>query len=355
MRIHQLVPTLEPGAVGGHIIELQRLTADLGVAGEVFAEHLRMGPGVGRDFRDYGRSVPARPGDVLLYHMAIGSSVADFAATRPEPLVVDHHNLTPVSYFAAWEPAVVHGIAWGRHQLAALAPRAALGIADSSYNEVELRDLGYTPTAVAPILLDTSVFDGVADEAALDRLRVDEPVWLFVSRVAPNKCQHDLVKGFAAHQRAYGGGGRLRIVGASSSDRYVRAIHDLVEALGLVGRVELVGGVSEAEKVAHFRAADVYVSASEHEGFSVTLVEAMHHGVPVVAYASTAVPETLGAGGLCLPSKSPPVLAAAVQRVLTDRGLADALVAAGTERLAAFDLAVTRARMVDALAPVLDR
>ena len=353
MAVHQLVPTLEPGAVGGHALEIQRLTRDMGVGGEIFAEHLRMGPGIGRDFRDYGRGVPARPGDVLLYHMAIGSSVADFAAARAERLVVDHHNLTPASWFAAWEPPVVHGIAWGRNQLAQLATRAALGIADSAFNERELMELGYAPTTVVPILLDTSRFDVEVDEAAVDRLATDDDVWLFVSRVAPNKCQHDLIKAFAAHQRAYGARARLRIVGGSSSDRYVQALRDLIDALDLGDRVELVGSVTDAEKVAHFRTADVYVSASEHEGFSVTLLEAMHHGVPIVAYASTAVPETLGRGGLCLPSKSPATLAAAVERVVRAGDLGAELVAAGRRRLADFDLAVTRQRMADALAPLL--
>lgn len=353
MAVHQLVPTLEPGAVGGHILEIQRLTREMGVGGEIFAEHLRMAPGTGRDFRDYGRSVKAHAGDVLLYHMAIGSTVADFAAGRPETLVVDHHNITPASWFVAWEPAAVHGVAWGRHQLAALAGRSALGIADSAYNERELVELGYASTTVVPILLDASSFDAEVDDAALERLTTDEDVWLFVSRIVPNKCQHDLIKAFAAHQRAYGTPARLRIVGYPASERYVQALHALVDALDLRDRVEIIPSATPGEKIAHYRTADVYVSASEHEGFSVTLLEAMHHGVPVVAYASTAVPETLGDGGLCLPSKAPSVLAAAVDRVARDRALRAALVDAGRRRVADFDLAVTRTRMADALARVL--
>jgi len=351
--VHQLVPTLEPGAVGGHVLEIQRVTRDMGVEGEIFAEHLRMGPGVGRDFRDYGRSVRAQPGDVLLYHVAIGSSVADFAAARRETLVVDHHNITPASWFVAWEPAVVHGVSWGRHQLASLADRTTLGIADSGYNERELVDLGYRRTTVVPILLDLAGFDAQVDEAALDRLTTDDDVWLFVSRLAPNKCQHDLVKAFAAHQRAYGTKARLRLVYGSAVEPYERAMHQLIDALDLRDRVEMVGRVTDGEKMAHFRAADVYVSASEHEGFSVTLVEAMHHGVPVVAYGSTAVPETLGDGGLCLPSKAPLVLAAAAERVARDRALHGELVEAGRRRVQDFDLSVTRPRMVDALSSVL--
>jgi glycosyltransferase involved in cell wall biosynthesis len=92
-------------------------------------------------------------------------------------------------------------------------------------------------------------------------------------------------------------------------------------------------------------AADVYVSTSDHEGFGVTLLEAMHHGLPVVAYGSSAVPETMGDGGICLPTKEASTVAAAVHRVLTDRELHQRVVAAGHRRVAAFDLSVTSARL----------
>jgi glycosyltransferase involved in cell wall biosynthesis len=44
--------------------------------------------------------------------------------------------------------------------------------------------------------------------------------------------------------------------------------------------------------------ADAYVSLSEHEGFCVPLVEAMAADVPVLAYASSVIPETLGGAGV---------------------------------------------------------
>ena len=65
--IHQFVPTLEPGAVGAHALEVKRLCDELGIESTTFAEHVReVWSAHGRDFRDYGRTVPARPGDVLL-------------------------------------------------------------------------------------------------------------------------------------------------------------------------------------------------------------------------------------------------------------------------------------------------
>jgi glycosyltransferase involved in cell wall biosynthesis len=92
--------------------------------------------------------------------------------------------------------------------------------------------------------------------------------------------------------------------------------------------------------------ADVFVSASEHEGFGAPLAEAMGHGVPVVAYAAAAVPETLGQAGLLLPDKSPSLFAAAVGRVLADSALARAMSAAGRARVSEFDLAASQQAFV---------
>ena len=338
--LHQFVPTLEPGAVGQHLLEVQRLCIELGLRSEVFTEFVTPPmAGRGRDFRQY----QSNGGDVLLYHVAIGSPVADFVAARAEPLVVDHHNITPAAYFRDWEPPVMHGIAWGRNQLAQLAERTTLGLADSAFNRGELDQLGYARTSVAPILFDTTSFDRPADEAAVDRLAHRGAAWLFVGRVAPNKCQHDVISAFSVYRRVYDADAVLRIVGGSSSDTYLRALRGQLAALQIEDAVELTGSVTDAELAAHYRSADVFVCLSEHEGFCVPLLESMHHGVPIVAYATTAVPETLGRGGVSLPSKSPTVVAAAVHRVLGDAELRAQLVDAGRARLADFDLAVTRA------------
>jgi len=111
--------------------------------------------------------------------------------------------------------------------------------------------------------------------------------------------------------------------------------------------------VTGAELGARYRVADVYVSASEHEGFGVPLLEAMAHDVPVVAYASTAVPETAAGAALLVDDKSPTVLAAAVHRVISDPPLAAGLVAAGRRRLGELGLEASSRRLEAALAHIL--
>src|SRR5690606_11812287 len=105
-----------------------------------------------------------------------------------------------------------------------------------------------------------------------------------------------------------------------------------VRSLGLDGAVTLDGPVGPAGLAAHYRAADVFVCLSDHEGFCVPLVEAFAQGVPVVAYDAAAVGETVGRAGILLPGKAPAVVASAVARFLGDTGLRAGLAAAGRSR-----------------------
>ena len=74
-------------------------------------------------------------------------------------------------------------------------------------------------------------------------------------------------------------------------------LHSLIARLG-ARDVHLLGHVINAELTAYYELADVFLCASEHEGFCVPLVESFHMGVPVLAYAATAVPSTMDGAGV---------------------------------------------------------
>jgi glycosyltransferase involved in cell wall biosynthesis len=355
MNVHQFVPRLEPGAVGHHVVEARDALVAAGHQSEIFAgdidpAYAHFGA---RHYQEYGRAVPAQRDDRLVYQVAIGSPVADWLIDRGEMLIANHHNFTPMHFLQAWDAPATHGVAWGRRQLRHLAHRCALGIADSRFNELDLQAAGFANTVVVPVLVDLAESDHAVDEALLARLcdaKADGGRdWLFVGRVAPNKCQHDLVAALAAHRRAYGSGARLHLVGSSTSKAYSFALERFVAALGLEDAVEITGPVSPGALGAYYRAADVLVCVSEHEGFCVPVLEAMHHGVPVVAFGAGAVPETVGDGGLVLDRKDPETIAAAVERVSSDEVLRDQLVAAGSARAAQLDPERGRAMFVHAI------
>jgi len=352
-RLHQFVPTLDPGAVGTHLLIAQQALRDAGWESEVFAEHTRPPyEQAAHSFLEYGKSVPAHDDDVLVYHAAIGSSVADWLMSRrADRLVVDYHNVTPPDWFEGWEPDLCHGLAWGRAQLAKLGRACRLGLADSAFNASELHTFGFRRTEVLPILVDPGALASDVDQQAradLEAIKAGGGAqWLFVGRLAPNKCQHDLVKALAVYRRAYDPLARLWLVGGNSSDDYAAAVARFASDVGLADAVTLTGPVTPGRLAAHYRTADAFVCVSEHEGFCVPLLESWHHHLPIVAYTAAAVPETLGGGGLLLTDKTPTTVAAAVHRVVGDLGVRQALVAAGHERLERFSLARTQQRLLE--------
>jgi glycosyltransferase involved in cell wall biosynthesis len=341
--VHQFIPTLEPGAVGAHTLAARDVLRSAGHTSEIFASEVdaAWADRGARPMRDaHGRA------DVVLYQMAIGSVVADAVLARDEPIVVNHHNLTPMRYIAGWQPVAAHGVAWGRAQLRELAARARLGVAVSSYNEHDLLEAGFPRTTVVPVLIDLGTLDV---EPAPAPVRTDAVTWLFVGRLAPNKAQHDIVKAFAAYRRFHNADARLHLVGGGREDGYAHTLRRFIHALGLDDAVTLAGGVSPSELAAYYRAADVFVVCSEHEGFCVPLLEAMHHRVPIVAFAAAAVPETLGEAGLLFDVKDPCTIAAGAQRVVGDTGLRRQLIDAGARRVRDFDISRTGAAFVDAV------
>jgi glycosyltransferase involved in cell wall biosynthesis len=295
--------------------------------------------------------------------------------------VLNYHNMTPASFFDPWDPAVSAELDHGRRQLARLCRRADSAIADSEYNAAELRELGLDDVDVVPVLFDAlaGAADGVEDSGPVVGFAnavvgsgarspggegapspaSEASTILFVGRLSPNKCQQDLVAMLAVLNRLLVAEGRLParlvLVGGGSSVGFVAAVEALAVELGVAESVVFAGSVSEAELVGWYRAADVFVCVSEHEGFCVPVVEAMGFGVPVVAFGAAAVPETLAGAGVVLGEKSPVSVASAVLRVLSDVGVREGLVARGRVRAAELGLAASSARMREVLVPLLDK
>ncbi|HET9732494.1 MAG TPA: glycosyltransferase [Acidimicrobiales bacterium] len=353
--VHQFVPVLLPGdATGNHTLQVRDALRAAGLESEIFVEAVP--PELEHEVHLFGEFRAFARGSVLLYQMAVGCVLADFVYARSEPLVVYYHNFTPLHYYRRWDPSVVKALRWGRSQLDLLVPRTSLALGVSTFNEEDLQAAGYGRTDVAPLLLDLDASQAEPDPATFSRLMEEKASggvdMLFVGRLAPNKAQQDLIKALAVYRRVYDPKARLRLIGRPATDTYGTALDRFVDAAGVSGAVEIVGGLTQAQLSAYYRAADVFVSASEHEGFCIPLIEAMNHDVPVVAYASSAVPETVGDAAVLLPGKAAPVMAAAVHRVVSDPDLRSGLIRRGRARVEHFSLPRTRRRLIEALAPI---
>jgi len=349
VRVDQVIPSLASrDAIGVHTRALTEALRAAGVESDIFYGNCTPDmASVGKPLVELGRASRNR---WLLYQSSIGSPVYDVLATRTEPKLVNYHNITPASLLAPWEPNVGYEVSLGRTQLERLAPESRLAVADSAFNETELVEAGYHHTAVVPLLIDMTATGADPDPelaarlaGAKDRGGAD---LLFVGKISPHKAPHDLVKMLAVYRRLYDSQARLHLVGSPLGERYGPALAAFVDELGLAGAVSVTGSVSAAELEAYYQAADVFVCASDHEGFCVPLVEAMGHKVPVVAYGVTAVPETVGDAGLVLEDKEPLRFAAAVARVVADDKLRHKLAEAAARRVASFSLERSTERFV---------
>jgi glycosyltransferase involved in cell wall biosynthesis len=200
-----------------------------------------------------------------------------------------------------------------------------LALADSEYNKQDLLEAGYASVQVQPILIPYTLQE-VKPDATVMASADDGANLLFVGRLAPNKRCEDIVK--VLHQyRQIEPGARLFLVGARRyTQRYVDWLHDFIHQLGLEGSVIFTGHVSQEALAAYYRIADVFVMMSEHEGFGIPLIESMRFGVPIVAYASTAVPETLGGSGILIHQKQFSVIAELIHLLRTDSALRSRIV-----------------------------
>jgi glycosyltransferase involved in cell wall biosynthesis len=353
VRVDQVVPSFASrDAIGVHTVGIAEALRDGGIESDIFYGHCPT-PEVahlGRPVVELGRTQKDR---FLLYQSSIGSPVFEVLAARSEPKMVNYHNITPAALLEGWEPPVGYELNLGRAQLRRLAPEARLGIADSQFNQLELKEAGYGDTEVVPLLIDMTSAGADPDHLITKKLAEDKAFGgadlLFVGKVSPHKAPHDLVKMLAVLRQLYDPRARLHLIGRPLGHRYEAALLDFIGRLGLEDAVFLKGSLNEAQLEAYYRAADVFVCASEHEGFCVPVVEAMAHGVPVVAYGATAVPETVAGAGIVLDNKEPLRFAASVARVLDDQAVADALRRAGMRRSEDFSLARSKAAMVGAI------
>jgi len=357
VRIDQIIPSIvERDAVSHHTLEAQRVLHSKGFVSEIYA--CNMGPGLqGRVhlLEDLPRERPEH--QWVCYQASIGSPAADAFASHPGLKLLDYHNISPAELVERWLPHLGEEVRLGRRQLADLAPLVELGFADSEFNRLELEEAGYRRTAVSPLMVDTTNLYCPPDRRVVERFASSRAAgghdWLFVGQMLPHKAHQDVIKAFACARRMFDPDARLHLVGRESCPAYADALHRYVSALDLSDAVDFAGSVTSSELSAYYRSADVLVCCSDHEGFCAPLLEAMHYRLPVVAYGVAAVPETLLDAGIVLPSKSPVLVAAAVQRVLTDGELRDELVRAGVERALAFSVEGARRGFARAIEQVL--
>jgi L-malate glycosyltransferase len=320
VRIHQWVPAAHRGdAIGDSARTVRAMLREAGHDSEIFA--MTIDDDLRGDVLPYADAA-ANEGDVTIFHFALPSPMTEAFARLKGARVLQYHNITPAAFFAPYDANLFRLAALGRQELATLAGRVDLALGDSDFNRQELEALGFHPTAVMPIAVNTERITDAPPRPALERILRDGLInILFVGRIVPNKRIEDHVRLAEMYKRYIDSYYRFIFVGRYDGiPRYYAQIRALIAQYEMLpDRFWFTGPVPDADLAAFYRWSDAYVSLSEHEGFCVPLVEAMAADVPVVAYAAGAVPETLGGAGLLFEPKDLEVAAELLGSVVYDR------------------------------------
>lgn len=384
-----------PDATGYDVLHQARVLQNSGYEVQIFAESYSAAAAAEssvpvsdlRELSSAGASghLLSSPQAIAIYHYAVYSSALLGVLRRLGcRKVLCYHNVTPPEFFEPYDRGISALLRAGRELLPAhLAAGVDLVLGDSGEN---LRDLEQAnaqqardqqnavpgrvvaPFHRVPELLDT---EGEVDLAWLRQLNDGAANLLSVGRLAPNKGYAALLQAFALLVDRMAGTRACRLILAGGPDprlhRYYAELRSVIAAAGLESRVWVVGSVSLAELRALYQSADLLLAPSEHEGFCLPLVEAMAHGLPIVAHAAAAIPETLGDAGLLVESRAsqrpgdsgetsqaavdPVAFALSCEKLLSDSQLYQKLAAKGRARYRArFTNEAIAAEFKDAIA-----
>lgn len=298
---------------------IQRILRESGYRSEIYCTHfdVRLSGRI-RSFSTYEN----RPDELLLVHYSLGTKHDAWITELKSPLILVYHNITFAHFFPQGHD-LRQFIEAGRQQLKLWGKtrRFVGAIADSTFNAEELLNWRYDHVAPIELLVD------------LDRLRqhpwnpsvVEEVAGarnlLFVGRFCEHKGQLSLVRMLRELVGIVDVPVRLLLVGGTTTPAYEEAVRHEIARLDLEDRVRILGKRDDADVYALYRAADLYVSLSEHEGFGMPLVEAMAFDLPILAYCAGNVAATLGSGGLLLDVRESDKVAAAAKTILQEPSL----------------------------------
>ncbi len=332
--IHQFHPSCAVGdGVTKSLFFIRRLLRGLGLTSDIYCEQI---PAALKHEVKPLSSLPQGEEYLLLHHHSLGYRNADWLDRLAAPRVLVYHNITPPDLLPPGELPELSRL--GRRQLADWATRCVGAIGVSEFNSTELREAGYRQVITLPLLVDLDLWSQADwDRDALVPLR-DRLNVLFVGRISENKRQHELLEVFFELEHFLGQPARLILAGGITSSPYHERLKARVAAHGAEDRVWLTGKVSDDELQAFYRAADLFVCLSEHEGFCMPVLEAMLHDVPVVAREAGALAATLGEGGLLLEASVNDArrIAAVWHTVLSEPGLRQRMLAGQRRNLEAY-------------------
>ena len=318
--IYQVVPVLKQGdAIGNYSLFIDEVLRKNSINSKIYTYQNNIEGFICGNAKE----LVANKNDIILLHMAAANDFAEIIDAYPSKKVLVYHNITPSEFFHKYDIIAEESTCSARKQLERVLHKIDYSIVDSQYNKIELLKLGCECKIYINNLPVISKKN--ENEAVQCNITKDEGYnILFVGRMVPNKKIEDIIDCFKIFNEKYDINSTLYLVG--SFDRESIYGQKLLAMCSDMDNIVFTGHISDAELDVYYKKADLFLCMSEHEGFCVPLIEAMSYQIPIVAYKCTAIPDTLGNGGILIENKDPQIVSDIIHEVLSNQIVRDDII-----------------------------
>lgn len=337
MRVDQLVPAFHRGdAIGDTASHLKAFFISQGYESEIYC--LERDEGLEKESCLFEEFVSPSSSDVTILHFALVSPLSKKLISFESKKIIIYHNITPENFFTGYSEEMVRISRLSREELKSLAPDTDLALGDSEFNRRELDDMGFKNTEVLPLFIDFSRYERPHNTFLYDLFRDERTNILFVGRIVPNKKIEELIKVVFYYKKYISPLVRLIIIGKTSSlPKYYHCLIRMADEFYLKPEeICFTGHIPDDEMYALYKASDVFLSLSEHEGFGLPFLESMVFDLPIIAFDCTAVPFTLDGAGVLIKNKNVDHVGELVDIIAKNNDLRKNLIDGQSQRLLRF-------------------
>jgi len=326
MRLDQYIPVAAKyDAITSNALAIRKILQQEGYESEIFTDSFKL-----FDQQKFRHSYEYRceENDVLIVHFSMGSNFYEILNKYSSKKILYFQGITPPKYFENYERRYFYSMTRGLIQLNKLQKVFSHMIASSEFNSQELTNLGYKNIEKLPPIYDFRKLKSIEINQNLQELLQKQNNIIFIGRISPHKCQHDVIKAFYAYHKLFDQNAKLFLVGSySGMEKYKRALDNLILSLELSNFVIFTGSVSEEDKFTYYSLCQLFLSMTEHEGFFVPGVEAMFTSLPILAYdKSGALPETCGDSAVYFSEKNFVKIATMMDVIINDQNIRQVII-----------------------------
>lgn len=292
MNIHQYVDTIvSADAISNYALQIQSLLKSRNIHSKIYARASLI---KSHDIVDYRSPIPEEA--FVVFHHSTYSPLVEAVVNLPNKKMLIYHNITPAAFFREFDYKLytLFREAERQNELLRQSKFEAI-IGDSKYNLSLIRK--HLPRVkvkeVLPPFLNLQFSERKEDTEVLKKIKDENFNIIFVGRFTANKRQEDLIKVFEYYHNFINENSRLILIGGHSIfEPYCSFLYDYILKRELKN-ILIVRGASESSLMTYYRNSALFFSMSEHEGFCIPIIEALHYGIPILAYGIPAIRELI--------------------------------------------------------------